>query len=232
MQTAEAADMPVKAPPQVMTYTPNWTGFYAGVNVGALSARSQLDGYFPTSADFNYCWDGGFVCGSGSQSALGVLGGVQIGYNLQSGQWVYGLEADIGLSSAKKTATGGSYGYTMDNGIEAFGTARLRVGYAFDHALLYATGGLAYAKTRDSFSGATGGYSFADVGWRAGWTVGGGLEYMINRNWSVKGEALYYDLGSKNLESSTTNFGSTYAWGVRDKMDGIVARIGLNYLFH
>ena len=46
----------------------------------------------------------------------GVLGGLQIGYNFQAGAWVYGLEADIGLSNAKKTLSGGNYGYTINTG--------------------------------------------------------------------------------------------------------------------
>jgi outer membrane immunogenic protein len=164
-----------------------------------------------------------------SETAVGFLGGVQIGYNFQSGNFVYGLEADFGLSTAKKTQTTftGGYNWSTDTGIDAFGTARLRLGYAFDRAMVYGTGGLAYAKVRDSLQGDTG-YAWSGTSWRAGWTAGGGVEYAVNRNWSVKGEALYYDLGSQDLVST----GSGAAVGWHDHTTGWVARMGLNYLFH
>lgn len=238
LQPADAADMAVKAPP-VITYTPNWTGFYAGVNIGVLSSRSRLD-TLPSdiaAGGVNYCWvaDCGF---SASPRATGVFGGVQVGYNFQSGNFVYGVEADIGLSSAKKTTTGiGNFGYSYsgETGVEALGTARLRLGYAFDRTLIYATGGLAYGKARDSFQHFAAGntpYTWSDENWRVGYAAGGGLEYMFNRNWSVKGEALYFNLGTKDHASSAFLFGQPEVARLKDRIDGFVARIGLNYLFH
>jgi outer membrane immunogenic protein len=236
-QPATAADMPVKAP-QATAFTPSWAGLYGGINVGVISARSSLGTFLPTSAPAgqNYCWLNN--CNfSDSSTATGVLGGLQVGYNFQSGKIVYGVEADFGLSSAKASKSGvaGAFSYTGNTGIESLGTARLRLGYAFDNNLMaYATGGLAYAKTRDSFQASAfgGSYSWVSPGWRAGYTVGGGLEYMLNQKWSVKGEALYYDLGSKNMESSGVAGGTAYSHGLTDKMTGVIARIGLNYLFH
>jgi outer membrane immunogenic protein len=241
MPAADAADMaiPVKAPPpQATAYTPSWAGFYGGLNVGVLSARSKLGAFLPTSADYNYCWLGD--CNfNASPTATGVMGGVQIGYNFQSGNIVYGAEIDYGLSSAKKSVSGvnvndSRYSYVGDIGIESFGSARLRLGYAFDNsAMVYATGGLAFAKVRDSFQAIFAGvpYSWTGTGWRTGYTVGGGLEYMFDPHWSVKGEALYYDLGSKKQESTFTG-DFTFSHGLTDKMTGVIARIGLNYLFH
>jgi outer membrane immunogenic protein len=193
----------------------------------------------PTSAPNNYCWLNNCSF-SDSQTVTGVLGGIQIGYNFQSGQIVYGVEADFGLSSAKKSSTSvsptdPSFAATSDIGIDSIGTARLRLGYAFDNNLMaYATGGLAYAKTRDSFQAVQNGTIFSSTGsgWRTGYTVGGGLEYMLNEKWSVKGEALYYDLGTKRAESTGTNSGFPYSHGITDHMTGVIARIGLNYLFH
>lgn len=243
-QPATAADMPVKAKaPQATEFTPNWAGLYAGVNLGVISDRSRQTGFpaDPTSLN-SYCFGGGdfgFGCSSSnSQTAVGVLGGAQIGYNFQNGKWVYGAELDFGLSSARKTVSAPNNRYafignwTAKTGVEALGTARLRLGYAFDKALLYATGGLAYAKMVNAFSaGSTAGasYAFTDATWRAGYTVGGGLEYMVNRNWSVKAEGLYYDLGHKDITMAgafSTNHSLT------DRTTGVIGRIGLNYLFH
>lgn len=239
MPAANAADVPVKAKaPQVTSFTPTWAGFYGGLNVGMISARSSLGAFLPTSAAApiqNHCWlnDCNF---SDTQTASGILGGLQLGYNFQSGKIVYGLEVDYGLANAKKSSTGtnGAFTAQAETGVDAIGTARLRLGYAFDNNLMaYATGGLAYAKVRDRFQAAhttsATSYSWTDnAGWRTGYAIGGGLEYMFARNWSLKGEALYYNLGSRSVEST----GAGYSHGLTDKMTGVIARIGLNYLFH
>jgi outer membrane immunogenic protein len=99
----------------------------------------------------------------------------------------------------------------------------------------FVTGGLAYAKTADSFSGgsnfAGSPFAFSGTSWRTGYAVGGGVEVLLSRNISVKGEALYYDLGSQSQVVSGTNF-TTALFGVRDQMTGVVGRVGINYLFH
>lgn len=239
---ASAADMALKAQPAV-THTPNWAGFYAGLNIGAIADHSHQTAFAPaTSASGNYCWisDCNFA---NSQAAVGLLGGVQIGYNFQTGPVVYGLEADFDLSNASKT-TSSTNAYTFagnatsKTGVESFNTVRLRLGYTFDRTIIYATGGLAYAKMRNTFQGGSGGiatpaYSWSDTGWRTGYTIGGGLEYMFDSRWSVKGEALYYGLGSKDHVSvGSPGPGFDIATGLNDRMTGVVARVGLNYMFH
>ena len=172
------------------------------------------------------------------ESATGVLGGGQIGYNFQSANWVYGVETDFDFSSARKSvsALNGyafSGNWTAKTGISDFGTARLRLGYAFDRALVYATGGLAYANVVDTFqagNSAPGGYAWSGTGWRTGYTIGGGVEYLLSQNISVKGEALFYDLGKDNHVDGGGPLGA-YA-GVGDHMTGVLGRIGINYLFH
>ena len=234
-QTADAADLPVKAP-AVAPYMPLWNGWYVGANVGAISARSHASTFAPSVPGIsNFCLADNCTIDP-SQTAAGILGGLQIGYNFQSGNIVYGVEADFDLSSARKSSTtttttnGLGYTWSANTGIEVLGTARFRLGYAFDRALLYATGGLAYAKVRDSYQGDTT-YNWTSTGWRAGYTVGGGVEYMFNKNWSVKGEGLFYDLGSKDHITQGPGLGFA-AVGIHDHMTGAVGRIGLNYLFH
>jgi outer membrane immunogenic protein len=243
LQTANAADMPVKAP-HAVAYTPSWAGFYAGVNLGLISDRSSQDPYFaaPTApGGLSYCWSDS-NCGSKSQTATGLLGGLQIGYNFQSGQMVYGVETDFALSTAKRTVSGpnGAFNafagnWSAETGSRWFGTARLRIGYAFDSTLVYATGGVAYADMRNSFKEGDAAFATfpwtAAAGWRAGWTLGGGVEYAVARNWSVKAEGLFYDLGRKDHVATDTSIPGD-AYGVTDHMTGVVARIGLNYMFH
>ena len=63
-----------------------------------------------------------------------------------------------------------------------------------------------------------------------GYTVGGGLEYALNRNWSIKGEYLYYDLGSETLTASAI-VGPAETVFFNHDASGHIVRAGLNYRF-
>ena len=87
-------------------------------------------------------------------------------------------------------------------------------------------------------SGVFGGNLFCNAGgaagWRAGWTVGGGIEAMLARNWSAKAEYLYYDLGRTSYTDLAT---APFAAGIpvmqtSVSFAGSIARVGLNYQFH
>jgi outer membrane immunogenic protein len=131
----------------------------------------------------------------------GFIGGGQIGYNWQRSKWLFGLEADIQGSDERATSEVcltaacpvGSGLFTANYKLDWFGTVRGRVGFLpTDRVLLYATGGLAYGHV-------TANAPAIPVSWgstRAGWTVGAGAEAAIDRNWSVKVEYLYMDLGN------------------------------------
>ena len=134
---AAAADLPSRyAPPPVVAAVPlfTWTGFYVGVNAG----------YGWNTNDSNTFIDPvlGVVSGGGSDG--GFVGGGQIGYNYQFNQFVIGLETDIQYADSATAADFGQ-GFAGDNNNgNWFGTVRARAGFAFDRALVYATGGLAY----------------------------------------------------------------------------------------
>ena len=72
-------------------------------------------------------------------------------------------------------------------------TVRGRIGYSFDRFLPYITGGLAVGNMKASQPGFGGGEDT-----NAGWTAGGGLEFIIAGNWTAKAEYLYVDLGKFN----------------------------------
>jgi outer membrane immunogenic protein len=244
--THDAAAGPARQPVAATMSPPAWTGFYLGLNLGGISERSELAGALPANPNFgsNYCFGGaqpqfGQQCATGSQTATGVLGGAQVGYNFMNGQWIYGAETDFDLSSARKQTNGVNAPnaflgtWTAKNGIQDFGTARLRLGYDFHGVMPFVTGGLAYAKTADSFSGgSTAGapYAFSGTSWRAGYAVGGGVEVLISRNVSVKAEGLYYDLGSQSPVLPGSQNGINF--GLTDRMTGALGRVGINYLFH
>jgi outer membrane immunogenic protein len=250
---ASAADMAVKARPMVPAATIyNWTGFYIGGNVGgAFDNRSSED---PSG---NFLLPGNLPTAfSASITRSGFTGGGQFGYNWQIGTWVWGLEADFNyvdfrsksVSAVEPFATAFGSGappntFTYNvGGQNFFGTVRGRVGYAWDRVLLYATGGLAYGSgitNSVTYTNAAPGVVYANFqgssGTRVGWTVGGGLEYAVGNNWTVRGEYLYVDLDSHNrtlvpvFVSGTPATGFSFADRGGDRFS--VARIGLNYKF-
>lgn len=181
--TASAADLARRAPRRPVIKAPayvpfSWTGFYLGVNGGYGFGRSKWSG-LPASFDVN----GGLVGG-------------QLGYNWQLGQLVYGLEGDGDWSDLRGTANPAACGTVCRTRNDYLATVRGRLGYAMDRLLPYATGGLAVGNIHATVPGFAG----IDTN-RAGWTVGGGLEYAVAPNWSVKAEYLYVDLGNNTCST-------------------------------
>ena len=155
---------------------------------------------------------GGVFTGSdtfGSRDASGVIGGAQIGYNWQTGPMLVGLEVSGSGSSLTTPAPLGR--------LNALFTATGRLGYTFDRALLYVKGG--YAGT--GYRGILG----ADPDWGHGFTVGGGIEYLIMPNVSIGAEYSYIRT-TRDVRFpaavTVTNF--------RDDLHKVVARV--NYLFN
>ncbi len=271
-QIASAADLPVKAPPAFMPPPLTWTGFYIGLNAGwgwgnnggidnsivSTFCNTALTGCAPNQ------WSNalaGAVPGSFDPNLNGFIGGGQFGYNWQTGQVVWGIEADFQGADIKGDATTSNAVSiitvpittatvvgTGSQKLNFLGTLRGRVGWlATPAALLYVTGGLAYGHTETSvsftshftncFCGPDPVTSASADEWRAGWTVGGGVEWMFAPNWTIKGEYLYYDLGSQTLNTtlSQNNGAATpfVAVGIASEASykGNIARVGVNYKF-
>jgi outer membrane immunogenic protein len=173
---AHAADLARRAQPY---YAPapaysNWTGMYAGINAGYGFGSSS--------------WNPLVV--SSNPSPKGFLAGATIGYNYQTGAWVWGLEGDLDFSTVKGSATCGAANCETKN--SWLGTARARLGYAgWSNWLVYGTGGAAVGdiKASNSLVGTA-------TATKMGWALGAGAEYAMWTNWSVKLEYLYADLGS------------------------------------
>jgi len=174
---ANAADLPrqmyTKAPPPVAAPYYNWTGLYIGINGGGAWGTSN----WSSTGDFD-------VSG-------GMIGGT-VGYNWQTGPWVFGLEGDIDWASVKGTTNvAGCVGGGCNSENTWLGTARGRVGYAFDRFLPYITGGAAFGNVDANHPGFPGGSST-----QVGWAAGAGLEFAVVNNVTAKVEYLHYDLGS------------------------------------
>jgi outer membrane immunogenic protein len=122
------------------------------------------------------------------------VGGAHIGYNLQLGQYVVGLEGDVDGTGYAKTYNGGFL--TVSTKVPVQGSIRARLGVALDRALLYITGGAAFAGFDNTYQSFAGYDTISKT--RTGWTVGGGLEYALTNNWSIRAEYRYADYGSFN----------------------------------
>lgn len=224
---AAAADLPGKAPMYSPASVFSWTGLYVGANAGY--------GWASGSSTITPSGGGGSLSGSGNLN--GFIGGGQVGYNWQTGNVVLGLEADFQGSAQKKTTTiGCDAGCTLTetDGIDWFGTARGRIGYAFDRFMVYGTGGAAWTSASDKLDIAARGATanlLSVSGNKVGWTLGGGAEWMMWDHWSAKLEYLYIRTSNLTGTGAIPAFfgGGTVTEAVT--FNNSIVRVGLNYHF-
>jgi outer membrane immunogenic protein len=242
--TAHAADVLVEQAPLPVAAAYDWSGIYIGVNGGY--GGGDFEHPFSVDAEVDEGVFTEILNGSLDVTASGFLGGGQIGYNWQSGQFVFGAEADIQASNIKGEVSGdisvdeaspilGGLDGNAEAGteLEYFGTVRARLGYVpVERLLVYGTGGFAYGRTESYLrAGADGGPDLVDVSTRdnrTGWTVGGGAEYAFTDNWSLKTEYLYTDLGTEELFSESID---TIAASLDSDVKFHTVRAGLNWKF-
>lgn len=227
-----------------------WAGWYAGLNVGY--------GWDSDGSASVWGWNAGnqAALASGLRPTMmksdrnGVLGGGQVGYNMQRDALVYGLEADFsGLDSYGSatyrnaapfgTSPAGERSY-FQHDLDWLGTVRGRVGWAMGPSLLYATGGYAYGdvRTRAEFDGTTdSAVSYAGDHDRvaSGWAAGAGVEYKLGQfyrfsNSSVRVEWLYYDLGHANY-TAFPQAAVPGAYAIDAPTAGNIIRVGFNVGF-
>jgi outer membrane immunogenic protein len=208
---ARAADLPspnYKAPAYIAPAYANWTGFYVGINGGYAWGRSQWSG---TAGDFTV-------------SPKGWVAGGTLGYNFQTGTWVWGVEGDFDVTDLNGTAD-------ICGGCEIkntwLGTARLRLGYGgWNNWLPYITGGGAFGQIKATTPlGETN-----NTRW--GWTAGAGLEWAFLANWSAKIEYLYMDLGTVSSTAILpTAVGVGIGTSLNSRITDNIFRGAINYHF-
>jgi len=234
--SAFAADMPVKALPYVAPAAAlgNWSGLYAGLNAGYSVADDRS-----TYASFVNPVIGFDNLESYKISPAGFLGGAQLGYNWQTGIWVWGLETDFQGTGQRDSVCvltcdiPGAFNSTVSQRLPWFGTVRGRMGLAMDRSLLYVTGGLAYGQVQTSIVEVDGPGLVTSVSQnrtKTGWTVGGGIESALIGNWTAKVEYLYLDFGSQTFSFVDAAGPPGAITATADAKDHII-RAGLNYRF-
>lgn len=210
----------------------SWSGVYVGLNAGWATADSEgrnlastaafADSVPPLTVPF-------------SERISGALAGIQLGYNMQSGSTVAGLEvlANGGWARDKHQYQSpfGAGDDVFEVGIEALLAATGRVGYAWDRNLIYLKAGVAAAlieaSVRDNVGPATG--SGRDRNWRVGPTVGIGFERALNRTMSVALEYNYIRLSEASYQLGDST--GTYLWRI-DVPDVHWAAVRLHYHFN
>ena len=172
----------------------NWTGPYVGVGAGGTWMHYDATNTSTTT---------GAVTGHGNGKPSGAMIGLVGGYDyMLPWNMVIGGAIDGYIAGISGSATG------VTTKTNALGTARLRVGYAIDRFLPYATAGLAWQHSRASFAGTH------DSDTTLGWTVGGGVDYAIGNlvgitNLVVGAEYRYSQYGDEHFRFSSATTSTT-----------------------
>jgi opacity protein-like surface antigen len=235
---AEASDLSVARRSSTTSTAFNWSGPYLGGNLGGAHGETDIT-QSDALGDIEH----------GTFSASGVAGGGQAGYNwLLSSNWLVGFEADVvgaGIRATTTTTSAPAFGPEVVNWkerIDAFGTARVRLGLAWDNWLFYGTGGYAWSAVKFTRTQLVEGGLTPPAGFvlesnfptRSGWAAGGGVEWGIVRNWAARVEYLHLDLGSQSSNFNTANTaGNTVVQFLnRGRVTIDTVRGGVDYLFN
>ncbi len=220
--SALAADLPsIKGPPAYVPPPPafSWTGFYVGIAGGGAWGSAEQTDLTPWS--------------SGAYGVSGGLVGGTIGYNWQVDNFVFGLEGDGSAAWVSGSTLGISpstcYSPYCAANLEALGTARGRLGVAFDRFLPYVTGGVAVGSLHGQEGYLAEGEGGSGTRTVPGWTVGAGIEAKLAPNWSAKLEYLHVDLGDNAIFDGTIPGVGVFDQHI--KFTSEIVRVGLNYRF-
>jgi len=216
MAPALADGMSSRAP----AYTPVSTfgGFYVGGHLGyALSG--------PQGSLFD---DG---VGSGevimSPTFRRPLAGVQGGYNLQSGNYLLGVEVDWSWSDSRTTTTPEPDSARAT--LRDLGSVRARGGFVWDRALLFGTIGWGWARGDYRFGDGDEGTLRAHLT-DTGLVWGGGLEVLVHPQVTLRGEYLHYDFGKDRFIAAPAALNGNSDASVKiDNVDEV--RLSVNFKF-
>lgn len=214
-----------------------WTGPYLGAHLG--TGVGHING---STAALNGTANAIAAYESADQSLTNILGGVQAGFNYQFANGiVVGLESDFSwtrMTDGRDVLATESQTLFERNMLEAridysfewLSTIRARAGYANDRLFVYGTVGVAFLREleeRTQYRSTTASSSvpagrltepfFIEnaEATRTGFAVGGGAEFALADNWSLKAEYLYAAFGAKDFQFKNARAGVTRPYSVR-----------------
>lgn len=197
-------------------------GLYIGGHGGgawgnARDADRSEDGSQPAKANLN-----------------GGHGGAHVGFNLKLGQFVIGVEGDYsaGMSDGSTSWREGGVDFTISNELDSTATVRARAGFSVGSFLLFGTAGVGFADYKLSFSGreiATGvSASITGSDKVSGFVGGGGVEWRVMPNLSIRGEVLHYAFDDAKIFFTTLDGQSR----VNVDLEQTVVRAGMSLHFN
>jgi outer membrane immunogenic protein len=189
-----------------------WAGAYAGINLGQGKNSFRYDDV--ASDLFN-----------------GVVAGGRLGYNLQSANWVYGVELNGSAQfGQRKLVVDHTYYYTPHThtdklSVPLLGDVRGRLGYAFGSTLLYGFGGLGAIQRKTSSEYNSASFNTASTSSKAytGMVFGAGAAYKFSSQLSADLEIARYQIGQ--------TFAKSFDYG-NGVLTPVVARAGISYHFN
>jgi opacity protein-like surface antigen len=209
-----AADMRVKALVRKAPIVPpvyNWSGLYVGPHIGGTWSNTALRDT-PLGVSL-------------SSGGTGFIGGFQMGYNLQAGNFLYGVEGDFDWTTFSGTS---GPAFTPIGMIQATArkdwitTLAARLGITSDRWLFYSKVGGGWVRGSEALSFVNGEAIWTSSPTKDGWLLGGGIEYAFASNWTGK---LEYDyIGLTNSTVSTPGVTSV-------SHDIQMLKVGANYQF-
>ncbi len=246
---------------------PLWTGFYAGINLGAAwtDYNNKSNEFYDYDSTWSKYSNGPLAFGGKGLDTVGAFGGGQLGYNWQPygwSNWVLGIEVDlegVGDDNQRTYLPDGTVTWKGNTYTSSFNAIKVetsggfagdvtgRLGYAWGPALIYAKGGFAWLESNTSMNASGwdwfhGSAVFANGATSAtynndttltGYTVGAGIEWLLNPNWSVKIEYLHFDFSGDN---NNWNPGYCYdptgkwdTWKFKNDVQVDTVKLGINY---
>jgi outer membrane immunogenic protein len=210
--TANAADMSVPRPAMFFPPPFTWTGFYVGANLGGGWANGTLNDSFTGASLGN--------------SSSGFVGGGQLGYNYQMGNFVLGAEWTIDGTSLNASRTVGALqGSANTNWMT---TVAARFGFAANNWLYYGKAGGGWANTSATLTNLNNGAQVSASNTNSGWLVGAGVEWAFAPQWSTRIEYNYLGLNTWNA-NSTIFAPNADRFSVSRNIQTVL--VGLNYRF-
>jgi outer membrane immunogenic protein len=183
VQVAHAADIVEPAAPEIY----DWTGLYVGGHIGY--GWSKID------------YESDRLSEPSKTDADGIIGGAQIGYNIQFDSIVVGPEISFTWTDLddEEHAVEDTFGSDID-WYAIFGG---RIGFAADRFLMYVRGGYALIDVGTDGFNPNIPAGFDDSETNDGFAIGAGIEHALTDNVIIGAEYMYVDVSDKDHDGNT-----------------------------